>query len=134
MLLVRIELIKGRSETDLLAIGNSIHRALVECLNVPERDHFQVITEHSTRRLLYDSGYLGIERTDGIIFVQVFLSTGRTTQQKKAFYARVASLLASEARVAPGDATIVLVENTREDWSFGHGCAQYLELPPEQWK
>jgi 4-oxalocrotonate tautomerase len=134
MPLVRIELIKGRSETDLVAIGNAIHRALVECLNVPERDRFQVITEHSAGRLLYDSGYLGIERTDGIVFVQVFLSAGRTTEQKKAFYARVVSLLASEARVAPGDATIVLVENTREDWSFGRGVAQYLELPREQWK
>jgi 4-oxalocrotonate tautomerase len=66
--------------------------------------------------------------------VQVFLSAGRTTEQKKAFYARVASLLANEARVAPGDATIILVENTREDWSFGRGVAQYLELPVEQWK
>jgi 4-oxalocrotonate tautomerase len=89
MPLVRIELIRGRSETDLVAIGNAIHRALVECLNVPERDHFQIITEHSAGRLLYDSGYLGIERTDGIVFVQVFLSAGRTTEQKKAFYARV---------------------------------------------
>jgi hypothetical protein len=41
----------------------------------------------------YDPGYLGIERTDGIVFVQVFLSAGRSTEQKKAFYARVASLL-----------------------------------------
>jgi hypothetical protein len=36
--------------------------------------------------------------------------------------------------VAPGDETIVLVENTREDWSFGCGVAQYLELPPEHSK
>jgi 4-oxalocrotonate tautomerase len=41
----------------------------------------------------YDPGYLGIERTDEIVFVQVFLSAGRSTEQKKAFYARVASLL-----------------------------------------
>jgi 4-oxalocrotonate tautomerase len=82
-----IEVIKGRSQTDLVAIGNAIHQALVECLNVPERDRFQIITEHSAGRLLYDSGYLGIERTDGIVFVQVFLSAGRTTEQKKAFYA-----------------------------------------------
>ena len=49
---VRIELIKDRSETDLVAIGNSIHRPLVECLNVPERDHFQVITERSADAFL----------------------------------------------------------------------------------
>src|SRR4029453_14059575 len=57
MPLVRIELIKGRSETDLVAIGNAIHRALVECLNVPERDRFQVFTEHSPGRLFFVSGF-----------------------------------------------------------------------------
>ena len=42
MPLVRIELIKGRSDRPC-GHGNAIHRALVECLNVPERYHFQII-------------------------------------------------------------------------------------------
>jgi hypothetical protein len=29
---------------------------------------------------------------------------------------------------------IHLVENTREDWSFGNGEAQYVVLPKEQWR
>jgi hypothetical protein len=29
---------------------------------------------------------------------------------------------------------IALVENTREDWSFGNGVAQYLTMPRDQWK
>jgi hypothetical protein len=29
---------------------------------------------------------------------------------------------------------VMLVENAREDWSFGHGQASYLELPPEAWR
>jgi len=134
MPLVRVDLISGRSESQIAAIGNAIHRALIECLDVPERDHFQVITEHAPNRLIYDSAYLGVERTQGIVFVQVFLSAGRTTEQKQAFYARAANLLASEARVRPEDVTVVLTENTREDWSFGQGVAQYLMLPREQWK
>ncbi|HET7634383.1 MAG TPA: tautomerase family protein [Burkholderiales bacterium] len=131
---VRIDLLKGRSEPEIAAIGNAIHHALVECLNVPERDHFQVITEHAPGRLIYDPAYLDGERSNGIVFVQVFLSSGRTTEQKKAFYSRAASRLESEAGVRPQDATIVLVENAREDWSFGHGIAQYLVLAKEQWK
>jgi len=134
MPLVRVDLISGRSESQIAAIGNAIHRALIECLDVPERDHFQVITEHAPNRLIYDSAYLGVERTQGIVFVQVFLSAGRTTEQKQAFYARAANLLASEARVRPEDVTVILTENTREDWSFGQGVAQYLMLPREQWK
>src|SRR5262249_39087138 len=98
MPLVRIDLLKGRTDTEVAAIGAAVHRALVECLNVPERDHFQVITEHDPGRLVYDPGYLEIRRTDGIVMVQVFLSAGRTTEQKQAFYARAAELLAREAK------------------------------------
>jgi hypothetical protein len=27
-----------------------------------------------------------------------------------------------------------LVENTREDWSFGNGEASYVVLPQERWR
>jgi phenylpyruvate tautomerase PptA (4-oxalocrotonate tautomerase family) len=134
MPLVRIDLIEGRSATQVAAISNAIQRALVDCLDVPERDQFQVISEHSPGRLIYNSGYLGVERTEGIVLVQVFLSSGRSTAQKQTFYARAAELLATETATRPEDVTIVLTENTRADWSFGQGVAQYLALPREQWK
>ena len=57
-------------------------RALMDCLDVPERDQFQVIVEHSPGRLIYNSGYLGGERIEGIVIVQVFLSSGRLTERK----------------------------------------------------
>jgi 4-oxalocrotonate tautomerase len=134
MPIIRIEVMKGRTEAELAAIGQGVHRALVECCGVPERDHFQVITEHEPGRFIYDPGYLGIARTDGFVFVQVFFSAGRTTEQKKAFYARVAELLNIQAHVRPEDVAIALVENTPENWSFGHGVAQYLTLPKDQWR
>jgi phenylpyruvate tautomerase PptA (4-oxalocrotonate tautomerase family) len=134
MPLVRIDLVEGRSAPQVAAISNAIQRALVDCLDVPERDQFQVINEHSPGRLIYNSGYLGGERTEGIVIVQIFLSSGRSTAQKQAVYARAAELLAAEAATRPEDVTIVLTENTRADWSFGQGLAQYLALPQEQWK
>jgi 4-oxalocrotonate tautomerase len=134
MPLVRIDLIEGRSESQVAAIGAGVQRALVEHMNVPERDRFQVITEHAPGRFVYDKAYLGVERTDGIVFIQVMLSKGRTTEQKQAFYAKVAALLARDAGVRPEDVAICLSESTREDWSFGHGVAQYLVMPKEQWK
>jgi len=134
MPLVRIDLVEGRSAPQVAAISNAIQRALVDCLDVPERDQFQVINGHSPGRLIYNSGYLGVERTEGIVIVQIFLSSGRSTAQKQAFYARAAELLAAEAATRPEDVTIVLTENTRADWSFGQGLAQYLALPQEQWQ
>jgi len=134
MPLVRIDLVEGRSAAEVPAISAAIQRALVECLDVPERDEFQVINEHSPGRLIYNSGYLGIERTERIVIVQIFLSSGRSTAQKQAFYTRAAELLAAQAGTRPQDVTIVLTENTRADSSFGQGLAQYLVLPREQWK
>ena len=134
MPLVRIELIKGRSDREVAAIGAAVQEALVAVMNVPVRDRFQVITEHEPGRFLYNDAYLDVKRTDGIVFVQVFLSKGRTTQQKQAFYALAAKLLSEKASVRPEDVTIAIVESTREDWSFGNGVAQYLTLPKEEWK
>ena len=85
MPLVRIDLVEGRSAPQVAAISNAIQRALVDCLDVPERDQFQVINEHSPGRLIYNSGYLGVERTEGIVIVQIFLSSGRSTAQKRRF-------------------------------------------------
>ena len=134
MPLVRIDLIREQhSESDIAAIGDAVQAALVETMNVPQRDRFQVITEHARNRLVYNASYLGVERTDGIVFVQVFLSKGRTIEQKQAFYAGVSRRLAS-AGMRPEDLAISLVESTREDWSFGNGIAQYVVLPKEEWK
>jgi 4-oxalocrotonate tautomerase len=133
MPLVRIELIQGRTEAQVQAISGAVQAALVETMNVPERDRFQVISEHAPNRFLYDKSYLEVERTDGIVFVQVFLSKGRTTEQKQAFYATLAKRLAG-AKVRPEDVAVSIVESTREDWSFGNGIAQYLVLPRQEWK
>jgi 4-oxalocrotonate tautomerase len=134
MPLIRIDVIEGRPAADIAAIGTAVHRALVECFSVLERDQFQVITEHRRGHLVYNAAYLGIERTDGIVVVQVFLSSGRSPQLKQKFYARTVQLIAETAHTRPQDVMITLVENEREDWSFGNGVAQYVTLPKDEWK
>jgi phenylpyruvate tautomerase PptA (4-oxalocrotonate tautomerase family) len=134
MPLVRIDVLEGRSDEQLAAIGAAIHRAMVECLDVPERDQFQIITEHRRGRLIYNPAYLDVARTDGVLIAQILLGAGRTTEQKAAFYARAAELLVDRAGLRREDVTITLHENTRADWSFGNGIASYLTLPKAQWK
>ena len=127
MPLVRIDLLKGR---DVRAVSAAVHRALVEVMSVPERDRFQIVTEHDS--LVFDPGYLEIVR-ESPVFIHVTLSAGRDVALKQEFYERCARLV-SAAGVRPQDVTIVLVENRREDWSFGNGEAQYVVRPREQWR
>jgi len=134
MPLVRIDLRKGKPAEYVRAVGEAMHRAMAETLDVPERDHFQVITEHDSNHLVYDANYLDVRRTDDVVFVQVFLSAGRDLAKKEAFYARVAKQLGEKPGLRPEDVVIVLVENQRQDWSFGRGLASYVVLPKEQWR
>ncbi len=134
MPIVRIDLLTGKPPGYKRTVGDAVHSALMECLNVPLRDHFQIITEHAPDNLIYDPNYFDIERTNDIVIIQVTLSQGRSTEQKQAFYARVAALLQENPGIRPQDVMINLVENTREDWSFGNGEAQYVVRPKEQWR
>ena len=125
MPLVRISLREGKPETYRRALADGIHRAMVDAINVPPLDRFQVITEHLAESLIYDPAYLGIVRSDDVVFVQITLNAGRSMEQKRALYSRMAELLQASPGLRPQDLLISLVEVSRENWSFGDGQAQY---------
>lgn len=134
MPLVRIDLQQGKSPEYIRAISEAVQRALVEVFHVPARDRFQSFTEHGPGSLIHDPNYLAIERSDGFVMIQVFLSAGRAVELKRAFYARLVALLKESPGIRPDDVMTNLVEVRGEDWSFGNGIAQYLVLPKEKWK
>lgn len=125
MPLVRISLLKGRSPETVRLIADGVHDALVETFEVPAEDRFQIIDERDPGHILYSRSYLGIERTDGIVFVHIVASGWRDTAAKQRLYHAIADRLA-RAGVRPEDVQIVLSPNDRPDWSFGRGEAPYV--------
>jgi 4-oxalocrotonate tautomerase len=125
MPLVRISLREGKTEQFRKAVADGVHRAMVEGAAVPEQDRFQIITEHPPSGLIYDPTYLGIQRTNDIVMVQITLSTGRKLAQKRQLFKRMAEILAENPGLRPQDLMINLVEVAWENWSFGNGEAQY---------
>src|SRR5258708_4878191 len=116
MPLVRIDLIKGRTDQELRAIGEGVHRAMVGTIKVPELDRFQVLAEHDATRLAFDPTFLDIHRGPGIVFVQITLNAGRTTDMKRALYAAIVENLERDPGVRREDVLISLVEVTKENW------------------
>jgi 4-oxalocrotonate tautomerase len=125
MPLVRIDLRQGKPAEYRAALGDAVHQAMVETINVPAADRFQLIAEHPAGGMIHDPSYLGVSRTDDVVFVQITLNAGRTVEMKKALYARIVELLAQKPGVRPEDVLVSLVEVTKENWSFGNGVAQY---------
>jgi phenylpyruvate tautomerase PptA (4-oxalocrotonate tautomerase family) len=124
MPLVRIDLRKGKDAAYRHNIGRVIYDALVS-VGVPEKDRFQVIGEHEANNFLFDASYLGIERTDDLVIIQITWNEGRTVEQKKALYKAITEGLTRSPGLRPEDVFISLVEVKKENWSFGNGIAQY---------
>jgi len=125
MPLVRISLMTNRPNGFGKKVGAIIYQAMVDTINVPVKDKFQIITEHDSDTLIYDPTYLDIRRTDGIIVIQITLNEGRATALKKALFNTIADRLHRELDVRMEDVMINLVEVKKENWSFGNGIAQY---------
>lgn len=125
MPLVRIDLIKGRSEQQIASLAGAIHEALVEVMGIPLRDRFQIISQHEPYEVIAEDAGLGFSRDESVVMIQLTTQTGRTVNLKQRLYQKITSKLTT-AGVTPNNVFISYVENTAADWSFGFGKAQFL--------
>src|SRR5277367_6318889 len=116
MPLVRIDVLEGKLGSYRRAIGDAVHRAMVETINVPEHDRFQIITEHPKADFIFARQAPTVERTDSLIVIQITLNTGRTVEMKNSLYERTAELLSQVVSLRKEDLFISLVEVPYENW------------------
>jgi phenylpyruvate tautomerase PptA (4-oxalocrotonate tautomerase family) len=120
----RISLLKGKSPEYLGALSDSLHRAMVEAFNVPEKDRFQMIHQHEPHELVFDRDYEGGgrgPRSDDFVLITITTGKPRSTELKQAFYRRLVERLAQAPGIDPQDVMVVLSATEGEDWSFSAG-------------
>lgn len=125
MPLVRFDVIEGRNEASLKELLDATHRAIVKAFGVPERDRYQVVTQHPANELIIQDTGLGFERGRDVVVISV-TSTERSNREKKEFYQLVVQELGEKCGIEPNDIMISIVSNGAADWSFGFGKAQFL--------
>jgi len=130
MPLTRISLRRGKPAAYRRAIADSLYRAMRETFDVPENDLFVTISEHDADDFLYYPTYLDIPHSDDLVIVQLTVSNTRSLAQKTALFARCVERLRENPGVRPEDVFINLLEVSPENWSFGHGVAQYVKAQP----
>jgi 4-oxalocrotonate tautomerase len=97
-----------------------------ETFDVPEGDRFMTVTEHDDDDFVYDPAYLGIQRSDDLVIIQLTISNTRPRAQKQELYRRIVEHLTRNPGLRAEDIFINLVEVLPENWSFGQGEAQYV--------
>ena len=125
MPLLRFDLMEGRSPAELKTLLDAAHEAILEAFGVPPGDRYQIVTEHKPTHMIIEDTGLDIPRTRDVVVVQM-ITRPRSREMKQAFYRLLTEKLEAACGIAPADVMVSCVVNTDDDWSFGHGRAQFL--------
>lgn len=120
MPLVNISILKGKSREYIKAVADAVNSAVIETMNFPDDDRYQIIHEHEPHCLQLQ------ERTGDRVMMHLIMRSGRAPEAKKAFYKRVTEKLARDPGIDPANVMISIVENRDIDWSFRDGIAQFV--------
>ncbi|HJV49920.1 MAG TPA: tautomerase family protein [Noviherbaspirillum sp.] len=123
----RISLQRGKSASYLQALSDGVHRALVEAFDVPPTDRFQVIHQCEANELVFDRHYGGGPRSDDFVLICVTAGRPRPESVKRAFFRRLADLLAAAPGIRPQDVMVIIHQTQMVDWSFGNGLSAVPE-------
>ena len=127
MPVTRIAIREGKTPEYKRALMDEIYEAMRDTVAIKEGDRFMAITEHREDEFAYGA-FLGIDRTEDLVQIQIFWAPGKTVDAKLAMYRRIVERLGVSPGVRPQDVLISVVETAAENWSFGDGETQFYRL------
>lgn len=125
MPLLIFDVIEGRSDAQLQTLLDAAHRAVLSAFEVPVRDRYQIVHENKTKHMVIEDTGLNLTRTRNLVVVRVITSP-RPEEQKQKFYAELSRELKESCGIEGSDLMVSITTNSKGDWSFGNGVAQYL--------
>ena len=126
MPVTRIAIKEGKTPEYKQALMDEIYEAMRETVAIKEGDRFMAITEHGEHEFVYGP-FLGIDRSDDLVQIQVFWAPGKTVDAKLAMYKKIVERLGTNPGVRPEDVLISVVEAAADNWSFGNGETQFYK-------
>jgi hypothetical protein len=115
--LIQVHLNRDLFDAHHEEIGNAIHEAQIEALDIPADDRFQVFLPHDAGEIKFDPGFNGVER-GSLLVIRIVAVHMYGTSTKRAFFKTVVDRLAPLG-IRPEDVLICLTENGTDDWYAG---------------
>ncbi len=130
MPLIKIFYQKPLDRKNITIINAIIHKALEEHFKVPKDDVFQFWIPTDRESNFINEKYLLIEgkRDSNLLYLEIFCAPGRSNNQKKRLYQEIAQEINTKTSVVSQDVFILLNEVSLENWSFGEGKAQMIDI------
>ncbi|MES2951806.1 MAG: tautomerase family protein [Pseudomonadota bacterium] len=122
MPLTKISAPRHLPSSQVKALAEAVQDGLVKTCNVPPKDLFQLISRFEAEDMVLDPHFGGVNRSSDACIAEIVFLTGRTDDQKRALFRHISDR-AVLAGFRADDIMVALVENSRMDWSLGHGEA-----------
>ncbi|MEH6889363.1 tautomerase family protein [Bacillus sp. JJ864] len=123
------------NKEELKKVSNSIHHSLIEDFKIPNNDYFHMFLPYPSNQFFYDSYYLlegEQKRTDKMIYVSITCAPGRTLHQKRNLYQSISEAFYNRLNIPTTNIFITLNETSAENWSFGQGIIQMVNMKEEK--
>src|SRR3954454_9236819 len=118
MPLARISVPAHLATDKIRALADAAHESLVETCGVPPNERFQLVSAYPREMMFIDPTFPDVARTREASIVEILFLEGRTIDQKRRLFRRLADRAAS-AGFSEDDVMIALTENAPTDWSLG---------------
>lgn len=125
MPLMRFDMYKGRTKAEIRQILDVTYEIATRDFHLLPHDRYQIVTQHDPEEMVIEDVGLGLKRTKDFVIISL-TSSPRTVEDKQKFYADLVEELHKKTGISPEDIMINITPNTKEDWSFGNGEAQFL--------
>lgn len=119
MAIVRIDFTQGQPEGFTSSVSEVVHAAMKEILGVPPQENFIICQSHETGKILHAPDTCSLVRLEKLVFVQITLNEGRSSDLKSRFFEQLSQGLASTGFVEARNVFVNLVEVVRDSWFFG---------------
>ncbi len=121
----RVSMLAGKSSEYKQAILENVYQSLHQTFAVAENDRFMVVNEFSKDDFTYHPTYLGMDRSDDVVVIEITCNNTRTIEQKKKLYQDINERLGKNPGIRTDDIVICIVEVAKENWSMGRGIASF---------
>jgi 5-carboxymethyl-2-hydroxymuconate isomerase len=129
MPLAKIHVLKGQyDKTQLGKVSEAVQNALVEVLDVPADDFFQIHHIMARDCYLHTPAFAGQEYSDDMILLELTFITGRPKKTRLALLKSLNEKIVAAAQISPADLVIFLHEIAGENASLGSGLAQRAHI------
>ncbi len=119
MAIVRVDFTQGQPSNFSLVVSEVIHSAMKEIFGIPPLENFIICEGHEKDAILHAPETCSLARRDKLVFIQITLNKGRSSELKANFFSKLTQRLADTGLVAVNDVYVSLVEVARENWFFG---------------